>query len=100
MMDGTVMRGECSAIHGGVNYRLDMVDVRLDGHDEASARSAAIEAQQKEIIRQQDELLKDLNERVRAIETRGSKRGETVLLSGLSALFGGVLMWLFGKFMK
>lgn len=99
-MDGTMTRGECAAVHRGLDYRLDKVDDRLDSHSAQLEHSATIEAQQKEIIKQQDTLLQDLNERVKAIEQRGSKRGETVLVSGMSTVFGGFLMWLFTRIVK
>ena len=99
-MDGVMTRGECSAVHRGLDYRLDKVDDRLDAHGAQLEHSATIEAQQKEIIKQQDELLKDLNKRVKAMETRGPRRLETIITSGVSTVFGGFLMWLFTRFIK
>ena len=99
-MENIINRPEYESDRRATEFRLVTSERRLDAHGTEIDQLTTSAAKQIEINRQMDVLLTSLNGRVRALETRGSHRTETILLSGASTAFGGFLMWLFTKIIK
>jgi len=113
-----ISRELCTEKMGTVDWKLNLLDTRTTNHgqqiDEMSRRevefvermrridemlAALRESQDKQIdeLRQQN---KETDARISAIETRPSRRMDTIWTSTLSALGGGFAMWLLTKIIK
>lgn len=100
MEEMVIPRGECNLRHENVNYRQDEMNSQIKQLVQVAGDLNIAMSKQVEINRRDDEIKNDHEDRIKSIETKPSRRMETVITAVLSALGGSGVTYIIARLFK